>query len=67
MTPLHWAVEKGHREVAGILLKSGANPTSRNKLFLTVLDTAEEKGDDDLVNLLLVRPWTKCAVHDFPA
>jgi len=36
MTPLHWAVEKGHIDVVKVLLDLGASVKARNKVCLGI-------------------------------
>lgn len=60
MTPLHWAVQKGHFDVAELLVGHGAEINWPNKFELTPLMIAQQLGRLDIVNLLK-------AVTDDPA
>ena len=52
-TPLHWAAQKGHKEVAELLLANGADVNARNKYGDTPLHFAASAGSKDVVELLL--------------
>ncbi|WP_412474291.1 ankyrin repeat domain-containing protein [Halobacteriovorax sp. YZS-1-1] len=52
-TPLHVAVENGHRSFAHTLLNSGANPNCLDHLGNTPLMKAAQKGDLSLFKLLI--------------
>ena len=56
-TPLHWAVNipgaYGHKEIAKLLLKAGADVNSIDKNGLTPLHSAAQKGLKDTVEVLL--------------
>lgn len=54
-TSLHWAVEKGKREVVKLLLEKGASLTALSDKKETAIDWALRKGDDEMVRLLLER------------
>ena len=57
-TPLHYAVSKGHLEVAAKLIELGADVDRGDSLGKTPLHYAVERGDISLVNLLLERGAT---------
>lgn len=52
MTPLHWAVERGHEECVLVLLNEGANPRAESKFLKTPLSIAAEMGWDTMVEVL---------------
>lgn len=52
MTPLHWAIEKGHDNIAELLLESGASPHTVSKFMKTPYSMAKEKGNGFIVNLI---------------
>lgn len=52
-TSLHWAVEKGRREVVKLLLEKGASLTALSDSKETAIDWALRKDDDEMVRLLL--------------
>lgn len=52
MTPLHWAVERGHEECVLVLLNEGANPRAESKFLKTPLSIAAEMGWDSMVEVL---------------
>ena len=52
MTPLHWAVQKGHSEVAQILIRHGAITNIQNKFELTPLDIAQQSNRDDIADIV---------------
>lgn len=51
-TPLHYAVSKGYTEKAHLLLEMGADANMPNKGGSTPLDTARNKGNQEIINLL---------------
>ena len=56
MCALHWAVSRGHGEVARLLVEAGAytNHVARTEAGqLTPLDTALRAEDEDLASLLV--------------
>jgi ankyrin repeat protein len=53
--PLHWAIGRGHRDVAAYLLENGADPKAAGAHGLTPLPLAVELGYADIVGLLLDR------------
>lgn len=60
MTPLHWAVQKGHSEVAQVLIRHGAATNIQNKFELTPLDIAQQNNRDDIaaiVNMAVRDPF----------
>lgn len=52
MTPLHWAIEKGHDNIAELLLESGASPHIVSKFMKTPYSMAKEKRNGFIVNLI---------------
>jgi len=52
MTPLHWAVERGHVTVIECLLRHGANAHLESKFEKTALDIAADNGRTDILQLL---------------
>lgn len=52
-TPLMYAIENGHKNVAELLLGFGANPDTTDMYGYTPLMHASEKGNVDLVELLV--------------
>lgn len=54
MTPLHWAVERGHIQIIKLLLDNGASVYSKNKFDKTVFDIAEDNDRLDIINILNV-------------
>ncbi|KAM0748985.1 ankyrin [Meredithblackwellia eburnea MCA 4105] len=51
-TPLHLAVDRGHVQVAEVLLKEGADITMKDEDGNTALDLAMVLEDDKMINLL---------------
>jgi len=51
--PLHWAVRADELEVAGLLLKAGADAAARNRLGLTPLYLAATNGNGPMIRMLL--------------
>lgn len=51
MTPLHWAAQNGHAEVAALLVKYGAGMSLVNKFGLTPADIAHQIGRQDIVDI----------------
>ena len=60
-TPLHHACDKGHRDVAEILIKFGADPNAKDGHGATPVHWAAGSGDGALLNLLLAH---KGYVHE---
>lgn len=58
MTPLHWAVEKGHDNIAELLIENGANPHIQSKFLKSPYSIAKEKCNDFVVNLIESLPTT---------
>ena len=52
-TPLHWAAQKNHKDIAELLLASGADVNARNKYGDTPLHFAASAGSTDVARLLL--------------
>ncbi len=59
-TPLHWAAQEGHEDVAKFLLTSGANVNARNNNGSTPLHDAADGGHKGVAELLLAN---KAAVN----
>ena len=55
MTPLHWAVARGHKECVELLLKHGANTEMRSKFDKTPMEIASDNHRPDLFEMLEVR------------
>lgn len=55
MTPLHWAVQKGHNNIAKVLLQHGADPNAMSKFSKTPITLAVELEQNDLVQELLIQ------------
>jgi ankyrin repeat protein len=51
-TALHYAVAMNHLSMVSFLLRKGADPHIRDLLGKTALDYADEKGYDEIANLL---------------
>jgi len=51
-TPLHWAAEEGHFEVAQLLLRFGAKLDVRNRQGETAVDLATLRGHHDIANAI---------------
>lgn len=52
-TPLHWAAEKNHRELAELLVKAGANIGAEVTWGMTPLQWAANMGSRDVAEVLL--------------
>ena len=52
-TPLHWAVHRGHTDIAALLLEAGASATAANRYGVQPLSLACINGDPAMVELLL--------------
>ena len=50
-TPLHYAAQQGHAEVARILLAAGADPGARNNAGQTPLDKARDNKHEEVVGV----------------
>lgn len=55
MTPLHWAVQKGHNHIAKVLLQHGADPNAMSKFSKTPITLAAELEQNELVQELLIQ------------
>lgn len=58
MTPLHWAAQNCHAEIAVLLIKYGAATELVNKFNLTPADIAQQMGRMDIAELIM------SAAHD---
>jgi len=56
-TPLQEAASKGHKDLAEMLLKNGADARAKDKNGKTALDLATETGHGDVAQIL--RPYTE--------
>ena len=54
MTPLHWAVERGHADCAEVLIRYGADVNFENKFGKCPLELASEHGRSDMYEMLQV-------------
>jgi uncharacterized protein len=54
-TPLHWAAERDHQEVAKMLLEAGADAEATTSWGATPLDWAATMGSSKVADLLLAR------------
>lgn len=54
MTPLHWAVQNGHAEVAAMLISYGAITNVANKFNLTPIDIAHQIKRADIVEIITI-------------
>ena len=52
MTPLHWAVERGHAETVLTLLRFGANVCAETKFGKTSLEIASDVNRPDIFEML---------------
>lgn len=52
MTPLHWAVQKRHKNIVEMLLKHNANPNFVSKFGKTPIIIAHETGQLDILKML---------------
>lgn len=61
-TPLHWAAEHDRRDVAQMLLDSGADLEATTSWGATALDWAAAMGSTKVADLLLAHMWvvTRC-------
>lgn len=58
MSPLHWAVEKGHDNIAELLIENGANPHIQSKFLKSPYSIAREKNNEFVLNLIESLPTT---------
>ena len=54
-TPLHWAAEHDHYQIAAMLLDAGADPEATTTWGATPLDWAATTGSTRVADLLLAR------------
>ena len=54
-TPLHWALEYGHRDLALMLMQEGSDVGAVDGYGVTALHRATKLGDGEIVRLLLER------------
>ncbi len=52
LTPLHWAVNGGHKDVVELLLERGADVNTGRDINATPLQTAKRLGESEIVALL---------------
>lgn len=52
MTPLHWAAQNGHIEIASLLVRQGAHTNIVNKFDLTPVDIAIQCNRHDIVEII---------------
>jgi GA-binding protein transcription factor beta len=55
MTPLHWAVERGHISMVETLLRFGADVCAESKFGKTPLEIASDIGRPDIYEMLQAR------------
>ena len=63
-TPLHCAVEAGHKKISLLLLESGCNPLASDRYSDTAFDIARIYKKDDIL-LLLEKLVLSCSSHKF--
>lgn len=56
MTPLHWAAQNGHADVAAELIRYGASTNVENKFDLTPAAIAHQIGRTDIVAIINAPP-----------
>lgn len=54
-TPLHSAISAGHRDTASLLLALGSSPNAIQRGGVSALHLAARRGDEAIVNMLLLR------------
>lgn len=54
MTPLHWAAQNGHAEIATILIRHGAATNIQNKFGLTPSDIAFQIKRHDIIDIIVM-------------
>jgi GA-binding protein transcription factor, beta len=59
MSPLHWAVEKSHDNIAELLLDHGASPHTVSKFMKTPYSIAKEKHNDFIVSMIEMLPTSE--------
>lgn len=52
MTPLHWAAQNGHADIAAMLITYGATTSISNKFSLTPIDIAYQIGRSDIIDII---------------
>lgn len=52
MTPLHWAAQNGHANIAALLVRYGATTDAVNKFNLTPSDIARQMNREDIVQVI---------------
>jgi ankyrin repeat protein len=55
MTPLHWAVERGHVSCVEALLRFGADVDLESKFDKTPMEIASDNGRADIFEVLQVK------------
>uniref|UniRef100_A0A7S0ZVA1 Uncharacterized protein n=1 Tax=Noctiluca scintillans TaxID=2966 RepID=A0A7S0ZVA1_NOCSC len=53
MTPLHWAIYHGHKQMVLLLLQSGADPLAADENGKTPLEMCSEAGQDESAKFIL--------------
>jgi ankyrin repeat protein len=62
-TPLHYAVARGHKDIAEFLLSNGADINARDFKGQTPLDIAMNQRRKDIVDLLIAKGATVPSIH----
>jgi ankyrin repeat protein len=55
LTPLIWAVDRGHLEACKLLLDAGADPSVQDNEGITPLEYAETCEHNEIINILKQR------------